>query len=179
MTNPLPSPELLRKLLRYEPDTGKLFWLHRDIDLCASNHAMIAFNAQFAGKEAFTADNGDGYRCSHLFGKTMRAHRVIWAIVYGEWPKEQIDHINGHRSDNRIGNLREAKNWQNAHNSRCSSLNTSGYRGVHKVTGREKWQARITLRGKRLSLGMYDTPEQAHEAYKHASQLYHGEFGRA
>jgi hypothetical protein len=179
MKKPLPSPNLMRKLLRYEPDTGKLFWLERSIDLCISERALAAFNAQFAGKEAFTADNGDGYRCSYLFGRTMRAHRVIWAIVYGDWPKDQVDHINGVRSDNRICNLRAATHSQNAHNARHSSLNTSGFRGVHRVYGRDRWQARITFNGKRISLGVYQTPEEAHDAYRRASKQYHGEFGRA
>ena len=38
---------------------------------------------------------------------TFFAHRLAWLYVYGEWPKYQIDHINGICDDNRICNLRD------------------------------------------------------------------------
>lgn len=175
----LPTPEVLREILRYEPESGKLYWLPRRIDLCKNERAMNSFNAQFAGKEAFTADNGDGYLCSHLTGRTLRAHRVAWAIFHGRWPANQIDHINGNRKDNRICNLRETTNAQNQRNRRPRQGCTSRYKGVGYVPKLEKWQARITdTRGKRVNLGFYKTEEEAHSAYARASEKHHGPFGR-
>jgi len=138
---------------------------------------MAAFNSQFAGKEAFTADNGDGYLCSHLAGRTMRAHRVIWAIVHGRWPKDQIDHINGNRKDNRICNLRETTNATNQWNRRPQRGCTSAYKGVTFIRRSGRWQARIVAHGKRRSLGVFDTQEEARDAYLRASKKYHGEYG--
>lgn len=52
--------------------------------------------------------------------------------------------------------------------------NSSGFRGVtEQKTGR--WQARITVDKKRLSIGYYNSPVEAAVAYNKASIVYHGE----
>ena len=43
-------------------------------------------------------------------------HRIVWAIDKGQWPKMCIDHVNGNKTDNRIGNLREASGSENKRN---------------------------------------------------------------
>lgn len=172
------SADTLRLLLRYEAATGKLFWKPRTLDLCISAKAMNVFNTQFAGKEAFTADNGDGYLCGHMRGKTMKAHRVIWAIVHGVWPKDQIDHINGNRRDNRIDNLRETSNAQNQWNRKPKRGCKSRYKGVSYIRKSGKWQARIVVNGQRKSLGHFGSEQDARKAYAAASLKYHGEYGR-
>jgi hypothetical protein len=48
----------------------------------------------------------DGYRYIEIEGKLYRADEVMWAMVTGEWPEGEIDHINGDRGDNRWVNLR-------------------------------------------------------------------------
>ena len=88
-----PSPDLLRELLRYEPDTGKLFWRERPIEMFTADRHMNAWNARYKNHEAFTADDGKGYRQGKIFNKATKAHRVIWTIHYGAWPDDQIDHI--------------------------------------------------------------------------------------
>ena len=78
------------------------------------------------------------------------------------------DHKNGCTVDNRRSNLRVVNDQQNCWNVRSKRKNETGYEGVSKVKGR--YQARIYRDGARTSLGYFDTPEKAAEAYaiKHA-----------
>lgn len=167
----LPTPEELRQLLRYEPETGKLYWLRRTRGIDPNDRRRRAFNAQFAGKEAFTAKQ-HGYRIGTIFGHPARAHRVIWTLVHGEWPPHHIDHINGQRDDNRLCNLRCATHAQNARNKARRVDNSSGRTGVRleKRTGR--WEARIRVDGCHIHLGTFKRFEDA-VAAREASEIEH------
>ena len=85
------DPEVVRRLLRYCPEAGKLFWRERTEDLFSDGrhsaaHICARWNKRYAGQEAFTAlDNG--YRKGAIFNNPHRAHRVIWAIQTGEFAK--------------------------------------------------------------------------------------------
>lgn len=164
-----PTPAELRQLLRYVPETGKLFWLPR---------TNVQFNGQFAGKEAFTAIGPDGYHRGAVNCVSCLAHRVAWAIFYGEWPSSEVDHINCDPVDNRIINLRSASRSQNERNKRLRADNKSGFKGVSWYARDEKWQATIRIHGKSRGLGYYGSPEAAHEAYCRAAAELHGEFAR-
>ena len=37
----------------------------------------------------------------------INAHTLVWALYYGHWPRQTIDHINLKKGDNRIANLRD------------------------------------------------------------------------
>ena len=159
----LPSIEYLHKRLRYEPETGKLFW--RDCDEMSKS-----WRTRWAGNEAFTCANSCGYRQGRIDGVSFTAHRVMWAIHYGEWPSDQIDHINGVRTDNSISNLRVVTNQENGRNKSMRSDNTSGVCGVcwHKGVG--KWQARIMIDGRSKHLGFFITFDAAVAARAEASR---------
>jgi HNH endonuclease len=174
----LPTPEQLRALLRYDPDTGKLFWLPRPDSAFASMGSARAFATRFADKEAFTARHCQGYRQGNIGGHVMLAHRVIWAIVTGEWPKDDVDHIDTDRSNNAWGNLRAATRSQNCMNASKPSSNTSGYKGVDWNAVNKKWRARITANGKDISLGYFNCSTAAVVARAVATPRIHGEFGR-
>lgn len=178
-TRQLPDAELLRKLLRYEPETGKLFWRERTPEVfnpCrASSDALCQmWNKQFANKEAFTAIS-NGYRVGAINagGATgmLRAHRVIWCMVYGQWP-EQVDHINQNRSDNRLENLRETDFERNGRNARLGARNTSGRIGVHWCSNKERWRAKIRAHGRYIDLGVFKRFEDACEARSRAEKHY-------
>lgn len=141
----LPTPEELRKRLRYDPETGKLYWLKGEYGL----------------KEAFTTKDRGGYHKSRINGKHASAHRVIWALVHGEWPTDQIDHINGQPDDNRLCNLRCVTASENQKNKARHSNNTTGRTGVRfqKLTG--KWEARIGVNGRYVHLGTFKRFEDA------------------
>lgn len=102
------------------------------------------------------------------------AHRIIWKMITGEEP-ECIDHINGFPSDNRWRNLRAATYSLNRANS-VSKHRIGLPRGVvlHRKTGR--YQAQIETNGKKHYLGLFDQPDEAHEAYVQAAKERFGEF---
>ena len=170
------TPEVLRQLLSYNPVSGKLFWLRRNGD----EKATKIFNALFAGKEAFTYRMGK----KHLQGRILRhgflAHRVAWAIYHGEWPKGQIDHINGNHIDNRIENLRDVDGADNQKNMKLNAKNTSGASGVNWDQRRKLWRARIKANGREVHLGRFKTFDEAAKARKIAEQKhgYHENHGR-
>ena len=160
----LPTVDYLRKRLRYEPETGKLFWLDCD-DMPNS------WRRQFSGKEAFTCVCG-GYRTGGIKYSGFRAHRVAWAIHYGEWPSNQIDHINGVRIDNRIKNLRMVTSQENMRNIKMFNTNTSGVTGVSWAKSKSKWLAMISVDGKNKHLGLFNNLEEAAAARAEASARY-------
>ena len=160
----LPAVDYLRKRLRYEPETGKLFWLD-----CAEMPSH--WRTQFAGKEAFTSVCG-GYRTGGIKYSGFRAHRVAWAIHYGEWPSNQIDHINGIRTDNRIENLRVVTPQENSRNIKMFNTNTSGVTGVSWVKARGKWMAMISVKGRNKNLGYFQSIDEATAVRAEASARY-------
>jgi hypothetical protein len=99
-------------------------------------------------------------------------------LLKGEPLGLQVDHKDSDGLNNRQDNLREATHSQNCHNSRLPVHNTSGYKGVcwHKQRG--KWLASININGRKKSLGLFKTAEDAYDAYCKASDNLRGEFSR-
>lgn len=172
------NAEILRELLEYKKDTGKLYWKKRDVKWFASQRSCNSFNARDSGTEAFTADGGHGYLMGIVLGNSMLAHRVAWAIHYGEIPSLDIDHKNCNKKDNRIENLRLATGSQNASNKHMYKNNTSGYKGVTWYERNGKWASKIRINGKLLHLGYFSEKEDAYAAYCMAAPKHHGEFAR-
>jgi len=85
----------VKELLQYETETGVFYTL----------------NGKVSGGK-----NSKGYVLLRVKGEKHYAHRVAWLYVNGEWPVNQIDHINGIKSDNRIENLRQVTHQQNQFN---------------------------------------------------------------
>lgn len=181
------DPALLRELLRYEPETGELFWLRRDVSLFEDTPNKTAeqqckwWNGRFAGQPALNARGVHDCRTGRLFGVSQYAHRVIWAIVHGEWPHAEIDHINGDRADNRISNLRAVTHQANMQNKARYSSNTSGTPGVTFNVRMKRWQAYITINGRRRHLGTFSDKDLAVRARLSAQQrsgVFHANHGR-
>ena len=156
--------------LRYDHVSGKLYWLPREDNK--------TWNAQRAGKEAFTASY-NGYKVGAVNSKKYLAHRVIWKMLNGV-DAEQIDHINGDRSDNRPQNLRSVAHVDNARNCKEKSTNKSGYTGVSWSSSTNKWMATIGVGGKTKYLGVFcDIREAAEARQKAEAELgYHENHGR-
>lgn len=117
--------------------------------------------------------------CGHIQitfkGRTYPAHRLAWLYVYGEFPKNQIDHINCIRDDNRIINLREATNQQNSFN-RTQALGISGLKGVQWDKVKNKWLVVPVINNKRHYLGYFDDKENAFSVYLDFCKNNHGDF---
>lgn len=148
------TAERLREVLDYDPATG-IF--KRNGQVCGSN-------------------NGVGYAQMMIDRKMYSGHRLAWLHVHGVWPDQQVDHINGDRSDNRIANLRAATPSDNCGNVSRHRDNKSGFKGVFPF--RHKWAAQICRSGEKRHLGVFETPEAAHAAYCNAASATFGEFAR-
>jgi hypothetical protein len=107
--------------------------------------------------------NSQGYVIIKYLGEAYKAHRLAWLLTYKDWPLGDIDHIDGNKSNNAIKNLRDVSRSKNSLNTKETSSNKSGYKGVSLHNG--KWRARIMVEGKQTIIGSYDTPEEASLAY--------------
>ena len=97
-------------------------------------------------------------------------HRAAWLLATGHWPPEEIDHDDRDRSNNRWINLRCATHGQNRQN--LSRRNSAGrLRGTHPYY--RKWKSTIRVDGRTIYLGLFDTEEQAHEAYLSMKRALH------
>jgi hypothetical protein len=159
------SQERIREVFDYDPNSGTFTWRKR-----TSNRVSVGDVAGVRAKNGYTYIAIDDFR--------LLAHRVVWFYVYGEWPENQIDHINRDRSDNRLVNLRLASVSDNACNGVIRSTNTSGFRGVSldKRKTKKKWIAQIVKDGKQYGLGYFATKEEAYDAYREAARKLHGAF---
>jgi hypothetical protein len=161
----LPSAERLNRLLKYDRETGKMYWRERGPGV---------------NKDMLAGISSRGYIVVRIDGILFRAHRIIWKMVTGREPLDQIDHVDGDRANNSWLNLREADNSENNRNRGLQSNNTSGFKGVsfdpHPSTP-NKWRARIKIHGRTINLGRFSSPEGA-AAARAAAQSLHGEFAR-
>lgn len=153
------TAEYLRSILHYESETGIFTW-------------KVSTSRNVKAGDVAGSQNGDGYMQIRVCSRSYLAHRLAWLYEHGEWPKDQIDHINRDRSDNRIENLREVTNKQNHQNRSKPSNNTSGHPGVSWDKRASKWRARIEHNQKQIHLGLFTDLEEALSARKAAEKLY-------
>ena len=153
-------------LLEYRPDVGGscLVW-KVDVGVCGKGKA-----GTMAGSLTYY-----GYWIVYINKTHYYAHRLIWAMVHGEDPLCQVDHILGKEAGNNVENLRLAYNngADNQQNRKHSKNNTSGYRGVGWCKRTKKWRSQIQVNSKCITIGYFDTPEKAYVAYLVAKQKYH------
>jgi hypothetical protein len=150
----------LKQVLKYCPETGDFTWLE--------NRSPVARIGVTAGNVTSL-----GYISIKVFGRPQQAHRLAFLFVTGDWPKNEVDHKSGVRTDNRWANLRECTHAENAQNRTVHARNTSGKMGVSWSKKESKFVACITLNGKRKRIGAFDCPDAAAKAYVLAKAEVH------
>ena len=144
---------------------GKLFWAR-----IPKNYRKDCLGKRFGSK------HNKGYHHGTIKSKKYLEHRLIWLYHYGEWPKDQLDHINGIRDDNRIENLRECNNSENQYNRKSARNSSSKYKGVSWYPKYGKWLANFTVGGKKKFIGYYECEIEAAKAYREAVKPHQTEF---
>jgi len=152
------TADRLRELLHYDPETGVF------------TRRLKRGGYAAGSRVGYTAP--DGRVLVSVDNKNFRAHRLVWLYVHGEWPSNDVDHINGDPSDNRLCNLRDVPHMVNLQNRvRPTRANRHGLIGVTK--NHDRFMAQIKIDGRRVYIGTYDTPEEASAAYLEAKRKHH------
>ncbi|CAH2910535.1 MAG: hypothetical protein CPSOU_1803 [uncultured Paraburkholderia sp.] len=125
----------------------------------------------------------DGYACRNVphpinAGKrtTLLMQRAIMGMESSD--KREVDHIDGNRLNNCRSNLRICSHSENGRNKRPYRTSKSPFKGISKESGKSKWTAQIMVDGRQKRIGYFETPEEAHAAYRRAAAELHGEFAR-
>lgn len=158
MAKEIITQEYLKSILHYDPVTG----VFRNIRL---NRVINTLNR--------------GYVIINVKKFSYRAHRLAFLYMTGEWPKEDVDHINLNRSDNRWVNLRSCTHSDNAKNCKIRSHNKLGIKGVSKRSDRKTgYRAFARLNKKQICIGAFKTEEEAKQAYDNFVKKHYGEYYR-
>ena len=155
----------LKEMLHYNPYTGIFIWKIQN-----SNRVSIGAVAGCLSP--------NGYIVIGIDNSLHRAHRLAFLYMTGEFPKDEVDHINGISDDNMWSNLRECSRSQNMANTTHHKNNTSGYKGVYLYKSSSKWYSQIAYGGKRICLGYFTCKHEAAKAYNKKALELHGAFAR-
>ena len=147
----------------------------RDPSYFVSQRLCNTWNRTFAG-EPVGWTNANGYLATKILTVSYLVQRIVWKIVTGDEPPEDIDHIDGNRTNNRFKNLREVDANEGSWNCGIHKNNKVGMKGVTKRGN--TYIARIHPRGQVVYLGTFKTPEEASKAYEEASERIYGKFYR-
>jgi hypothetical protein len=156
------TQEYLKSILDYDLDIGIFTW-----KVNKSKKSKI-------GDAAGWLDNG--YTKIEINHKPYNAHRLAWLYVYGEMPKNLVDHIDGNRSNNKISNLREATYQKNSENYKTPKTNKSGVKNVSWYKKLDKWVVSISIRNAKKTIGYFDDLELAELVAVEARNKYRGGF---
>ena len=157
-----PTAERIRELFDYDAERG-----HLVARVQRSNRIQVGEDAGGLTPKGYIRVRVDGGRYFE--------HSLVWLHVTGEWPPK-LDHRSTEKTDNHFENLRPATQSQNSMNRRRRKDNEVGFKGVMKNKRGRPFRAHIWDGGRRVVIGHYDTPEEAHAAYCAAAHERFGEF---
>lgn len=169
----------LHESLYYDPHSGSFTWKIRPLHHFKNELGQSIWNAKFSLQPAGSLDKA-GYHRIKIDGALVAAHRIAWKMFHGEFPEQEIDHINGDRTDNRIANLRTVSPTDNRRNAKRRTDNNSGVVGVHLQSRHGTWTAKIHNQGSYDYLGSFRDFFEAVCARKSAEVRYgyHENHGR-
>ena len=142
-------------------DTGDYEWLNQWKWFVIKNKRNF-----YAGRRIFN---------NNRWGQiTVKMHRQILNAS----KDRLVDHINNNGLDNRQRNIRPCTYTQNFQNARRSKSNNSGFKGVCWDKKTAKWQAKIGVNGKQITLGYFRCLIKAAKAYDQAALKQFKEFAK-
>lgn len=158
--------EQLKQQLTYDPETGSFVW-------------NLDFRHRRKGDRAGDL-NTNGYLQTWVLGKRYLLHRLAYLYMEGTHPDQEIDHIDGDRTNNRWDNLRHVPGAVNAKNLKRSRRNKTGCTGISLCPVSAKWVATISVNGQLVTIGRYKMKFEARQARKAAEKKYgyHDNHGR-
>ncbi|MCO1367170.1 HNH endonuclease signature motif containing protein [Burkholderia multivorans] len=167
--------ERAQQLFKYDSATGELYWK------CKPSNKSNRIKAGDAVGNIAKGSRGGYYKQCSVDKEKYLVHRIVWLIHHGEFPKHEIDHVDGNGLNNRIENLRAVTGPENRKNLPRRRDNTSGVTGVSWHNKAKKWLAQAQVEGKYVYLGLFDTVESAAQARARASENlgFHANHGRA
>lgn len=155
------TSQRLKQLVHYEPRSGEFTWL-------------VAKSNRNAGSVAGRKLHQRGYRAIGIDRREYLSHRLAWLYMTGEWPSDVIDHIDGNPSNNEWSNLRSVSKSINQENrKRAASNSSTGLLGVVADKAKNLYAARIQVKGRKIHLGSFASPEPAHLLYLIAKRELH------
>ena len=166
IVSPTLTQDELKSFLRYEPDTGNFYWIRNYFNMVEGN------------KVTSTVRSGKTYNRVKLNKRTYKCSRLAFLYMTGEWPKHQVDHINGNSLDDRWDNLRDVTVAQNSQNIRTKVCNKTGIRGLAYM-GDKYYLASLQANGTRYQKHFKQTEEGKSKAVawlKEMRALHHGKY---
>lgn len=154
----------LRELLHYDPVTGVFTW-------------RVDRRGGVKAGDSAGCPNGDGYVHIGIEGRKHKAHRLAFFYMKGRWPRDDVDHVDRDRANNRWSNIRPATGSQNSANAKMPSTNRCGVKGVSAMPN-GRYRAQIEHEGRHISLGCYSTIDDARAAYAAGAARIFKDFAR-
>lgn len=151
----------VKEWIHYDPETGIFTWLQGYFKIGRGSRA---------GHEVKRSPKHRYLQCNILKNQ-MLCHRLAWFYMTGQWPKDQIDHMDGNPFNNKFSNLREASHKQNQENKRPTHNSKTGHKGI-TLEPSNKWRAKIKHNFQTIYLGMFENLEDAIAARKSAEKIY-------
>lgn len=151
----------LKSILNYNPESGVFRWINPS-----------KYHPRLKGKVAGCASTG--YLVIKI-KKNYKAHKLAWLYIYGEWPSFELDHKDGNPLNNKIANLRKCTNSQNQANKKRKSGKVLP-KGVRAT--RNRFTARISHNKQLITIGTFNTVEEATSAYFEKAREFYGTFAR-
>lgn len=154
------TQERLKELLHYCPDRGVFTWR---MQLGRAKPGDVAGYDKSDGRFAI-------HRNIRIDKKNHKAHRLAFLYMNGEFPEEEVDHIDGNPLNNTWNNLRAVSGSENKKNRRIQRNNKSGHCGVSLQNG--KFISKIKVGSKHIYLGCFTSLDDAIKARKDAEAQY-------